>query len=223
MRNLDQISEEGEVKTARTKPSLVLDPAPPPRKSFSNPNKINAPTDDALPELPLPSPPPAVLPKQIFPSPDLPPPPPPVVPKVLRTNSTTSVQSATSVKNETSRDENDRLPPPPVSPKNFMKNGETTTNRNSFPPPPPDADFSQSEMSNDELPLPPPPVSPKTGLYSTNDHQKDKPEIHFPAPPPHFSNNVPGVREQGSIPPPPPLPPLPPPLPGQNSNVSTKM
>lgn len=229
LRNLDKINEESVNTHVAPDSSIVLDPAPPPRKSFSNESnhkRVDS-GNNSLPDLPLPSPPPPVLPKQIIPSPDLPPPPPPVLPKVLRTNSTTSEQSDSSIKG----DEYVPSPPPPVLPKRTsvdgsIRNGLTTSDgcsndRYSLPC---HSSRSESQTSSHELPLPPPPVSPKSSLYSTGDFRLGEPELHFP-PPPSYSPGISVIdtKETQSTPTAFPSPPPPPPRTFQSAEMSTRM
>ncbi|CAB4026251.1 Hypothetical predicted protein, partial [Paramuricea clavata] len=179
LRNLDNIKEEDEVKHSNKGAPLVLDPAPPPRKSFSNQgaNSVAPPNQGRN---------------------SVPPPPPPSLPKVLRiaptdTNSSPSTRSPPPISQE-------EAPRNGLDTPQYPPRGITPP-----PPPPPPLQRPDSPSFNEDFPLPPPPMlpSPDEGT-SSSDHKKGKPEIHFPPPPPLPANNC-----GSGPPPPPPPPPLP--------------
>ena len=160
LRNLDNIREDDESKDSKKDTPLVLDPAPPTRKSFGNQG---------------PNPP-----QQ---SNSVPPPPPPSLPKVLR------IEQANSADNEISPLSSQEPPPnSQEAPRNGLDLPQYLPRALSPPPPPPlPLQSPGSQSPNDDLPLPPPPMlSPGEEMFS--DHKKGKPEIHFPPPPPLPAN-----------------------------------
>ena len=158
LRNLD-IREDDEDKLSKKDAPLVLDPAPPARKSFSNQgtNSIDRPHQGNSAPPPLPPPLPQVL--RIKP-PDA---------EISSLSSQSPLNSQEAQRNGLELPQN---PPRGLTPP---------------PPPPPPLQSPGSQSPNGDLPLPPPPMlSPNDEIF--NDHKKGKPEIHFPPPPPLPAN-----------------------------------
>lgn len=162
LRNLDNIKEEEEIKHSNKSSLLVLDPAPPSRRSFST---QRTPEVNAVP------------------------PTPPSLPKVLRIDSTNTRDDEKSSPEATTHEEvarngldtphghsPDGLSPPPPPP-NFRPDSSTPDDELPLPPPPPpilpspDEQISPSGLKKGKPEIyfpPPPPIPPlSSGSYKS--------------------------------------------------------